>query len=117
MTAHEQSLRAIDRANQLRPMRAELKRIMKKGDRPWRAVLTGDDPQWEAIAVDMRVRHLVESVPGIGTRGADEILEALGIRADGTTRLRELSYAGRQRVADLCDQALGLDRPGFREHL
>lgn len=74
----EQRRLALDKAMHVRAERAKAKRAVKHGERTVADVLSD-----ESLACSrMRVRQLLASVPGIGTRKAARLMEELGIPAN-----------------------------------
>ena len=103
-TPRAQNLRAIDRANHLRPLRAEVKRQVREGVIDALPLLRGDVREWEDTIAGMRLHHLLTAIPGIGVVTCEEICHATGVRADG--RVAELSYVGRMTLARYVAEAL-----------
>lgn len=68
---------ALDRALQVRRERAALRVALKSGSQDGRSIIadSADDATWHAV----RVRWLLESLPGIGPIRAQGLLEACAI--------------------------------------
>lgn len=91
----EQRRTALDKAAAARRERAEVKEALKHGKLSLREVLASDS---EAIR-KMPVRALLESLPGIGSVRAGQLISDLGISA--SRRVRGLGTAQRARLLAL----------------
>lgn len=98
MSAKERA-RALERANQARKERAELKRNMKAGRTPPEAALDAEAAQ------RMRVEDFLASFPGIGKAKARKIMVAVGIAPN--RRVRGLGYWQRAFLIDAIAHAAG----------
>lgn len=103
-----QPLRGLAVANDIRPRRAEMKRQLANGRDPFR-LIEGNDPAWEDVAKTTRVRYVIDAIPGIGRVTTTEIMHTLGLASDSPVKLRDLSYEGRMKLANLCRQALRVE--------
>lgn len=71
----EERRAALMKAANFRKARAQYKEAIRSGERSWREALTSDD---EAI-LRMRVKELLEAIPGFGSIRATAILDRTGI--------------------------------------
>jgi hypothetical protein len=89
----EQHLEALERANEIRMRRAELKRSIKSGDAQVASLLGEELPDWLAT---MRLGELLESLPRVGPSKAYKIITLVG-NVSYTRRLGRLTQ--RQKIA------------------
>ncbi|MFM1788678.1 MAG: hypothetical protein RLZZ12_27 [Actinomycetota bacterium] len=83
---------ALEKAVDHRRRRANFKEEVKSGSRKWRDALDSTD---EAIQ-KMRVKELIESLPGFGSTRALAILDRAGI--SHTRRIQGLGSTQRQKL-------------------
>lgn len=88
----EERRAALAKAAQSRKLRAQFKADVKNGTRHWLEAFKSDD---EAIR-KMRVRELLESLPGFGEVRAMKILERAGI-----STARRIQGVGRSQYESL----------------
>jgi len=88
----EERRAALAKAAQSRKVRAHFKMEIKSGIRPWMDAFRSDD---EAIR-KMRVKELLESLPGFGEIRAANVLERAGI-----SKARRVQGVGRSQYENL----------------
>ena len=90
----EQRSAALDQALSVRRERAELRRDLKTGHVDGRRLIadSAHDARWHQV----RVRWLLESLPGIGPARAERLIESCGIAP--TRRLGGVSARQRQAL-------------------
>lgn len=86
--------RALEKAANYRRERAAFKRDIAEGKRGWREAI---ESQSEAIS-RMRVKELLESMPGFGSIRAQAILERVGIST--TRRIKGLGSTQRKKLEE-----------------
>ena len=85
---------ALEKAANYRRERAAFKRDIAEGKRGWREAI---ESQSEAIS-RMRVKELIESMPGFGSIRAQAILERVGIST--TRRIKGLGSTQRKKLEE-----------------
>jgi hypothetical protein len=85
---------ALEKAANYRRERAAFKRDIAEGKRGWREAI---ESQSEAIS-RMRVKELLESMPGFGSIRAQAILERVGIST--TRRIKGLGSTQRKKLEE-----------------
>lgn len=88
----EERRAALQKAAMNRKLRAKFKEDIRSGRRDWREALESYD---EAI-LKMRVKELIESLPGFGSVRAIAILDRAGI--SHTRRIQGLGTSQRERL-------------------
>jgi hypothetical protein len=89
----EQRAAGLEKAAEVRKVRAEVKRQLKAGTTSLAAVL--DVAATDAIIAKIKVVSLLECLPGIGKVRAAQVMERLGIKANR----RAGGLGDRQRAA------------------
>ena len=88
----EERRAALQKAAAHRRVRAEFKQEVRSGKRNWREALESKD-----VAIQkMRVKELIESLPGFGTIRAIAVLDKAGI--SHTRRVQGLGVSQRERL-------------------
>lgn len=100
----KQRLQGLDRANEVRRIRADLREAMKAGNVDPIALLAGELEPYEEIIEGWRLEPLLHSIPGIGSAVATEIY-MVG-KFSPNMRVRALSKSRREELARLCAQAV-----------
>ena len=90
----EQRKEALEKAAAARHARAELREKIKTGQVTLEEVLDSDDP----IAARLKVRALIESLPGYGKAKAAKIMAELGISS--TRRVKGLGARQREQLIE-----------------
>ncbi|MFD4242115.1 integration host factor, actinobacterial type [Streptomyces sp. NPDC058525] len=90
-----QRAEALQKAATVRKERGELMAALKSGDLPLAALLERED----AVVGKVRVRRVLESLPGIGSIRAGQLLADLGISE--TRRIQGLGTNQRKRLLAL----------------
>ncbi|MFI5986882.1 integration host factor, actinobacterial type [Streptomyces sp. NPDC051555] len=90
-----QRAEALQKAAGVRKERGELMAALKAGDLPLAALLERED----AVVGKVRVRRVLESLPGIGSVRAGQLLADLGISE--TRRIQGLGANQRARLLEL----------------
>jgi hypothetical protein len=85
---------ALEKAANYRRERAAFKRDIAEGKRGWREAI---ESKSEAIS-RMRVKELIESMPGFGSIRAQAILERVGIST--TRRIKGLGSTQRKKLEE-----------------
>jgi len=89
---NEERRAALQKAAAHRRVRAEFKQEVRSGKRNWREALDSGD-----VAIQkMRVKELIESLPGFGTIRAIAVLDKAGI--SHTRRVQGLGVSQRERL-------------------
>lgn len=92
----EDRAKALEKAQQVRKQRAELREQMKAGKLSIKEVVDKKD---DAIVGGMRVKYVLESLPGIGKVRAKEIMDQ--VRIDESRKVKGL---GSRQIADLLER-------------
>lgn len=90
-----QRAEALQKAAAVRKERGELMAALKAGDLPLAALLERED----AVVGKIRVRRVLESLPGIGSVRAGQLLAGVGISE--SRRVRGLGANQRERLLAL----------------
>ena len=88
--------KALEKAQLVRKQRAELREQMKAGKLTIKGVIDKKD---DAIVGGMRVKYVLESLPGIGKVRAKEIMDQ--VRIDESRKVKGL---GSRQIADLLER-------------
>lgn len=88
----EERRAALLKAADYRRVRAEFKELIRSGSLSWRAALESED---EAI-LRMRVKELIEAIPGFGSIRAVAILDRVGI--SHARRIKGLGSSQKSRL-------------------
>lgn len=90
----EQKKRALEKAQEMRRARAELRNKLKKGDISFAEILEKDNP----VVGRMRVSYLLRSLPRIGKVKAEKIMEEVGI--DESRRVQGLGKRQKEALLE-----------------
>lgn len=71
----DEKKKALEKAQDMRKKRAELRLQLKKGDKKFADVVSSDDP----VIQRMKVSYLLKSLPRVGKVKADKIMDEVGI--------------------------------------
>jgi DNA uptake protein ComE-like DNA-binding protein len=71
----DEKKKALEKAQDMRKKRAELRLQLKKGDKKFADVVNSDDP----VIQRMKVSYLLKSLPRVGKVKADKIMDEVGI--------------------------------------
>jgi hypothetical protein len=103
LSRHRQvRLRNLQKANDARRVRAELREKLRTGEVEPITLMRGENTLWEPVINSWRLEQLVPYLPGIGSSTVQEIYE-VG-RFAPTMKFRALSPTRRQELAKLCAQ-------------
>jgi ATP-dependent Clp protease adapter protein ClpS len=80
----DEKRKALEKAQQMRKARAELRAQLKKGAISFEEVLNGND----AVTQRMKVSYLLRSLPRVGRVKAEKIMQEIGI--DESRRIQGL---------------------------
>ena len=94
--SEEDRKKALEKAQKVRKERAALREEMKAGNRAMKEVI---DRKGEDIVGGMRVKYVLESMPGIGKVRAKEIMDQIGIDEN-----RKVKGLGTRQVAALLER-------------
>ena len=94
--SEEDRKKALEKAQKVRKERAALREEMKAGKRAMKDVI---DRKGEDIVGGMRVKYVLESMPGIGKVRAKEIMDQIGIDEN-----RKVKGLGTRQVAALLER-------------
>ena len=94
--SEEDRKKALEKAQKVRKERAALREEMKAGKLAMKDVL---DRKGEDIVGGMRVKYVLESMPGIGKVRAKEIMDQIGIDEN-----RKVKGLGTRQVAALLER-------------
>ena len=94
--SEEDRKKALEKAQKVRKERAALREEMKAGKLAMKDVI---DRKGEDIVGGMRVKYVLESMPGIGKVRAKEIMDQIGIDEN-----RKVKGLGTRRVAALLER-------------
>ena len=94
--SEEDRKKALEKAQKVRKERAALREEMKAGKLAMKDVI---DRKGEDIVVGMRVKYVLESMPGIGKVRAKEIMDQIGIDEN-----RKVKGLGTRQVAALLER-------------
>ena len=94
--SEEDRKKALEKAQKVRKERAALREEMKAGKLAMKDVI---DRKGEDIVGGMRVKHVLESMPGIGKVRAKEIMDQIGIDEN-----RKVKGLGTRQVAALLER-------------
>lgn len=90
----EQKKKALEKAQEMRRARAELRNKLKRGDISFAEILEKDDP----VVGRMRVSYLLKSLPRIGKVKAEKIMEEVGI--DESRRVQGLGKRQKEALLE-----------------
>lgn len=90
----EQKKKALEKAQEMRRARAELRNKLKKGDISFAEILEKDNP----VVGRMRVSYLLRSLPRIGKVKAEKIMEEVGI--DESRRVQGLGKRQKEALLE-----------------
>lgn len=102
-----QAMKALEKAQETRRLRGQLRRALKAGQEDFDAILKGNDPRWEPVAREMKLIDFLLLMPGIGNATALDVIEQLELRPKVT--LEALTFARRAEIAQMVKAALELD--------
>lgn len=71
----EEKRKALEKAQDMRKARAQLRMGLKKGEIKFEDILNGDDP----VVQRMKVSYLLRSLPRVGKIKAEKIMQEIGI--------------------------------------
>ena len=96
----EQRSEGLRRAAAARKARADLKARVKRGEVTLGTVLASEDP----VALRMRVKELLTSLPGIGAKKAEKLMASVGIAE--SRRVGGLGAKQTERLLEACARAV-----------
>ncbi len=91
----EERAKALEKAQEMRTKRMELRKELKAGKTTLEEVLKRDDE----IVARMKVKYLLESLPNVGKITAVSIMEEIGINES-----RRVQGLGKRQLAELLDK-------------
>lgn len=90
----EQKKKALEKAQEMRRARADLRNKLKRGDVSFAEILEKDNP----VIGRMRVSYLLRSLPRIGKVKAEKIMEEVGI--DESRRVQGLGKRQKEALLE-----------------
>ncbi|MBE3519023.1 MAG: integration host factor [Firmicutes bacterium] len=90
----EQKKKALEKAQEMRRARADLRNKLKRGDITFAEILQNDNP----VVGRMRVSYLLRSLPRIGKVKAEKIMEEVGI--DESRRVQGLGKRQKEALLE-----------------
>ncbi|HHY34539.1 MAG TPA: integration host factor [Firmicutes bacterium] len=90
----EQKKKALEKAQEMRRARADLRNKLKRGDISFAEILEKDNP----VIGRMRVSYLLRSLPRIGKVKAEKIMEEVGI--DESRRVQGLGKRQKEALLE-----------------
>lgn len=91
----EERAKALEKAQEMRTKRMELRKELKAGKTTLEEVLKRDDE----IVARMKVKYLLESLPNVGKITAVSIMEEIGINES-----RRIQGLGKRQLAELLEK-------------
>lgn len=89
----EEKLSALQKAQEMRSKRAELREKLKKGSLTLREVLESADDE---VIAKMRVSYLIQSLPQVGKVTSKKIMDEIGINEN-----RRVQGLGKRQIDEL----------------